>query len=234
MSNKIFPAAVRGLAYSVLKAPEESTIVQQAINAAEVRIANWQNPIWHWELIYTVLFDVPGNIAPGLTVTDLKAMMGFYLARQGRFDSFLYSDPTDNHVNPDDQELALIVANGTYYSPIQRAMGEPGDQFFEDITDFDGPLSLYANGVLQITPSDYTLLGPGVALPGYSFDGYVAQWVGTPTGPITADFSFFFRVRFEMDKLAFEEFVNNLWTLGGSESSGSDVLKLVSARVPMV
>ena len=234
MSNKIFPAAVRGLAYNVTKAPEDSTTLQRAINASEVRIANWQNPIWHWDLIYTVLFDNPGNIASGLTVTDLKAMMGFYLARQGMFDNFLYSDPTDNHVSPDDQELNVIVVDGIYYTPIQRAMGEPGDQFFEDITDFDGPLSLYANGVLQITPSDYTLLGPGVALPGYSFDGYVAQWTSAPATPITADFGFFFRVRFDLDKMAFEEFVNSLWTLGGSESQNSDTLKLISARVPKV
>lgn len=234
MSNKIFPAAVRGLTYAVSKTPEFSTEIQRAINAAEVRIANWQNPIWHWELIYDYLWDDAGNIAPGLTQTDLRAMMGFYLARQAMFDSFLYSDPNDNHVDQVSQTLNVISIGGTYYTPIQRAMGEPGDQFYEDVTDFDGPLNLYDNGVIQINPTNYTLLGPGVALSGYSFDGYVAQWTAPPTGPITADFSFFFRVRFDMDQLAFDEFVNQLWTLGGNEAKSSEALKLCSARVPEV
>lgn len=232
MSNQIFPDAVRWLKYNVVKTPEFSTIVQRAVSAAEVRLPNWQNPIWHWELTYEVLRDQADNISPGLTATDLRTLMGFYMARQGKFDSFLYSDPNDNTVTPDSQTLPVIVSGGTSYTPIQRLMGDVNG-FYEDITDFDGPLTLFDNGVLQVDPTNYTLLGPGVALDGYSFEGYVAQWVAPPTTPITAAFSFFFRSRFDVDQAAFEEFVNSLWTLGGSEGSVSEALKLISARVPL-
>ena len=229
MSNEIFPSAVRGLTWNSPKMPEESTTVQIAVSGAEVRLVNWKNPIWHWDLTYDYIKNDDGDIAVGLTATDLKTLMGFFLTRQGRYDSFLYSDPVDNHVGVDDQELVVINVGGTYYTPIQRQMGD----FYEDISDFDGPLSLYDNGVLMANPADYTLLGPGVALNGYAFYGYVAQWVAPPTGPVTADFGFFFRARFDSDKAEFEEFVKGLWTLGGSEAQAGSSLKIRSIRVPM-
>jgi hypothetical protein len=233
MSNQIYPDEVRWLKYNVVKTPEFSTTVQTAVSAAEVRITNWQNPIWHWELTYEVIRDQAGQISPGLAQTDLRTLMGFYMARQGKFDSFLYSDPNDNTVTPDAQTLPVVVSGGFSYTPIQRLMGD-ADGFYEDITDLDGPLSLYDNGVLMNNPTDYTVLGPGVALDGYAFQGLVAKWAAAPTGPITAAFSFFFRARFDVDRIAFEEFVDSLWTLGGSEASVSESLKLISARVPLL
>lgn len=230
MSNEIYPDAVRWLKYNVTKTPEFSTVNQRAVSAAETRIVNWQNPIWHWELLYEVIRDQAGNISPGLTQTDLRTLMGFYMARQGMFDSFLYSDPNDNTVTPDSQELVVISVGGVSYTPVQRQMG---GQFYEDITDFDGPFALYDNTILQVDPTNYTLLGPGVALDGYSFAGYVVQWVAPPTTPVTAAFSFFFRTRFDVDKVTFEEFVNSLWTLGGGEAQVSESLKLISVRVPL-
>jgi len=230
MSSEIYPDAVRWLAYTVVKTPEFSTVNQRAVSAAETRLVNWQNPIWHWELTYAVIRDQLGNISPDLTHTDLRTLMGFYMARQGMFDDFLYSDPNDNTVTPDDQELVVVSAGGILYTPIQRLMG---GQFYEDVTDLDGPLALYANAILQVQTVDYNLIGPGVALDGFSFAGLVAQWINPPAAPVTAAFSFFFRARFDVDKVAFEEFVNQLWTLGGSEAQVSESLKLISARVPL-
>jgi len=53
---------------------------------------------------------INGNIAVGLTYTDLRTLMGFYMARQGMFDSFLYPDPNDNTVAPADQTLVVITS----------------------------------------------------------------------------------------------------------------------------
>jgi hypothetical protein len=307
----VFPAAVRGLTWNISKAPEFSTIVQRGTSAAETRILQWQNPVWHWELIYNYVYDDPANIAVGLSFTDLKTLLGFLMKMQGQFSDFLYSDPSDNTVAPADQQMQLvsdssnpiasadvgssggtgftvgdqlgvtggggsggvlqvatvsggviltftilnagtgyttttdaslivltgsgtgaptanITAGTVFYTPIQRQMG---GQFYEDITDLDGPLQLYANGTAT---SDYTLVGPGLAIDGNAYAGLVAKWNNQPDTPITGAFSFFFRVRFEMDQATFEEFMNQLWTLGGSQSSKSDVIKLVTARVPMV
>jgi hypothetical protein len=123
--------------------------------------------------------------------------------------------------------LLLNDGAGNYYSPLQRTVG---GLFSEDITDLvPGTLNVYANGVLQT--SGYSVLGPGLALPGFSFAGLYLKWLVIPPAPITATFNFYFRVRFEQDTQDFERTMEGLWTIGGSRSkNGSGYLKLVTAR----
>ena len=52
-----------------------------------------------------------------------------------------------------------------------------------------------------------------------------------PAAPVTAQFNFYFRVRFASDAQDMEKFAALFWTIGGSESQkGSGQLKLVQAR----
>jgi hypothetical protein len=52
-----------------------------------------------------------------------------------------------------------------------------------------------------------------------------------PVAPVTAQFNFFFRARFESDSQDMEKFSNRFWTIGGSESQkGSGQIKLIQAR----
>ena len=52
-----------------------------------------------------------------------------------------------------------------------------------------------------------------------------------PATPVTAQFNFYFRARFETDAQDFEKFLNGFWTVGGSESQkGSGQIKLQQAR----
>jgi len=141
------------------------------------------------------------------------------------------------------QSLQLIqdTTSGTWYTPIQRNMG---GMFYEDVTDlipyfslvigggaFGTDPVLYANGTQQILATNYTIVGPGVSINGAAFTGLAAQWIGTPTGPITGIFNFYFRVRFATDGLDFEQFLRNMWTNGGSQSkSGKGYLDLMTAR----
>jgi hypothetical protein len=134
-----------------------------------------------------------------------------------------------------------LVTDGTYwYSPIQRTLN---GVFYEDITDLNGAITVYANGVLKALTTDYVVLGPGLALPTASYMGLYLKWATEPTGPITAQFNYYFRVRFEGDTLDFEKFLSTgtanvpsgqgggYWTIGGSESqNGSGQLKLCTAR----
>lgn len=234
------PTQLSGLAWNVMKSSEESTLVQRAANAAETRIAQWQNPIWHFELIYEVLFDNPNRLNPGNSVTEYRLMQGFWLRQKGQFKSFLFDDPRDDSVgpalladltpNPAAQLPVVTDGAANYYSPVQRNFG---GLFLEDITDLNGAITVYDDGVLKTQGTDYSVIGPGVAFPGYSFMGLVIQWLSgyVPVGPVTAQFFFYFRVRFEMDKQDFEEFVNQLWTVGGSENkNGTGYIQLMSAR----
>jgi hypothetical protein len=337
VSNAIYPATLKGIQPNVVKTPEFKTVVQASPSGVETRLAQAQNPIWHWQLFYEFLFNDTVDPVGGsqrnpsvLPYSELQTLMGFYLARQGKFDSFLFTDPEDYTVgsaaSPQPLQLivdnsqpisaaaigssagtgfaagdqlaviggggtgavlqvatlsgsaiatfsivsagsgyttttgaALVVLTGSgsgsptanitvtpiYYTPLQRNLG---GEFLEDVTDIPlrGGLSLlgpgdanqiFANGVQKLNAycypgsNDFTVSGPGLAIPGYSFAGLYLQWHYAPTPPITGNFQFYFRVRFEDDKQDFERFLYNLWTVGGAESQhGSGIVRLMSAR----
>lgn len=299
MSNTIYPAKIKGLTYTVMKTMEWSSIVQKAPNGDSLRIAQFQNPLWHFTLIYDYLYDTyysPNNTMPYGPYTDLQALMGFFAARQGQFDDFLFLDPvdysasgmrsgvwaaltayplhavvidrnghaqlattagttgatypvfstsggavTDGSVTWVDQgywptgfpnapvTLAVVTDGaGNYYSPLQRDCGT----FLEDVTDLvPNTLSVFAAG----SPTTlYTLAGPGLALPGSSWQGLYLKWPGPPAQPVTATFNFYFRLRFEEDTQDFERWAQGLWTIGGSNAkNGAGYVKLVTSRASL-
>lgn len=446
MGNAVYPAVVRGLTWTVLKTLGFNTIEQSAPNAYATYISQSSNPVWSFQLVYDFLKDFDIQLAQSQLYTDLRLLMGFFGARRGKWDDFLFLDPTDNFVGPgvfdslpntQFAELQVVTDGaGNSYSPVQRAMGGQllaSGTFVEDITDLkpvpNGPygnatgamtftsghplgnwtfackwsnwlfptlpsdavvqgiypvivcsfvhdrsnayleygsgydawagtgggagvefpytqpfvanfsstefygmsigttpaaltnelisarlfetnlylgpppqadamtitnvgfavyyttattpaaplfaapftiptgqgcayalpltaeahaaiigypngsatatpstqpttqIFVYDNGVLQVAGTDYALLGPGLAIPGASFMGMYLHWLHTPTGPVTAEFNFYFRVRFDTDMQDFENWANNWWTIGGSNgSSGSGYIKLKTSR----
>lgn len=239
MSNEIYPGDLRGLTWTRIRTPEFSTIVQASPGGEETRIVNCQNPIWHWTLMYSVLYDRVANLAPGYSETDYRFLQGFYLARQGMFDDFLFRDPSDSFVGPalnpadgsPNLKAQLQVVNdgaGNFYSPIQVRRG---GQFYEDVTDLASGIGVYQNSAPADDPSDYTVQGPGLAVPGAAFAGLYLKWNAPPATPVTAQFDFYFRVRFETDAQDFEQIQRDLWAIGGDGGvNGSGQLKLMSSR----
>jgi hypothetical protein len=241
MSLSVYPSQIYGLKLNSVRTAEFSTLVQSSASKSETRIAQAVNPIWHWQLLYEQLFNDLTN--PNYSESELATLMGFYLQQGGRFGQFLFPDPEDNAVT--NQTLQLVNDGaGNYYSPIQREMGG----FLEDITDLNpqngSGLTVKANGVAQTVGlagavcgggANCLLLGPGLAIPGYSFGGLYLKWCAAPTPPIAASFGFYFRVRFEQDQQDFDRFLYNLWTIGGAEAGrGAGMVKLVTARPPGV
>jgi hypothetical protein len=249
MSNAVYPNEIQGLAWTVLKNRAHDTITQASPGKVETRIAQTYNPIWTWTLMYEWIFDAfegAGNPMAYAPYTDIRTLMGFTMARQGAFDDFLFDDPSDDSVGPamnsisppvpnTQAELQLFSNGGSpdiYYSPIQRNMG---GLFWEDITDLNGAITVYADGVEQTEGVNYSIGGPGLSLPGYTFMGLYLQWAAEPATPITAHFKFYFRVRFDGDTTDFEQWAQEIWTIGGENSrNGTGTLKLVSARTARV
>jgi hypothetical protein len=189
------------------------------------------DPTHHWQLVTTagttgatipVFNDSGGTTASGTAVfSDQGLLTGIPNTPLAQLD--LVNDGA-----------------GNYYSPIQRTLD---GNFYEDVTDLDGAISLYAAGVHQTT--GYSVLGPGLALPTGSYMGLYVKWTAAPTPPITAQFNFYFRVRFATDSQDFEKFLNagsqaaavvagqggGIWTIGGSYAeNGTGTLKLTTAR----
>ena len=88
MSTALFPT-LPGLAFDVGKSPMFSTDVKTSVSGREMRRANWAHPIYQFTLTFEFLRDEAA-------FNELKTLAGFYLQRQGSFDSFLLSDPDDN------------------------------------------------------------------------------------------------------------------------------------------
>lgn len=84
-----FNSALPGLAFSVHKKPLFNTRVSEAASGYEVRNALMEFPKWEFNLTYEFLEDASG------AESSLKTIQGFFLARQGAFDSWLFKDPDD-------------------------------------------------------------------------------------------------------------------------------------------
>lgn len=198
------------------------------------------------------------NGSGGITGLTIVSGGSYYVSQTGAQLANLSGKGAGATVNTTAAGTVQLVNDGAgnYYSPLQRNIG---GLFLEDVTDLnpqDGSgLKVWANGVPQVAGTNYNLLGPGLSIPGYSFQGMYLAWIGggggggfgdggfgdtgfgdgpsggAPATPITAAFNFYFRVRFEDDKQDFEKFLYRLWTIGGAEGQrGSGMMKLMTRK----
>ena len=201
----IFPT-LPGLGWSVSKAPRFATRIQRAVSGRELRVVDQPNPIWSWTLTYAMLRDEHDTRAasgPGVGYDELRTLMGFFLQQQGAFQPFLFDDPTDDTASAQ----AIGTGNGsTTMFQLVRSMGValPGGGFAEPITAPNAVSAIYFDGIVQ-------------SASGYGIDpttGLVTFATPPPAGQlVTADFSYYFRVRFADDTADFENFLYQLWAL---------------------
>lgn len=198
MSNEIFPV-LPGLKWDISKKPMWSNSIKTSVSGKERRATYWTYPRWEFKMSYELLRNAD---AVTDATTELKRLMGFFLARKGSFDNFLFRDPSDCSVV---QQL-IGTGNGSNTDfQLVRSM----DQFSEPIKNIDSsdaePI-IYLDEMPQT--SGYTISSTGLV----SFDNAVASDV-----KITADFSFYFRVRFLQDEKEFNQFMYQLFELKSLE-----------------
>ena len=183
MALPVFPS-LPGLTFTSVKTPKFTTLVDSSTSGYEVRLPQYTNPIWSWQLLFDFLHDFFwGDFT---TVSELRTLMGFFNDQFGSGASFLYTDPDDNYVGPalvsaapntPLAQLALIDDGvGNYYSPIQRTLDGVS---YEDVTDLNGAIAVYLNGTLATAgagANQYQVLGPGLAVAGASYLGMYLKW----------------------------------------------------------
>ena len=180
----MFPK-IRGLAWEVTKTPTFSTEIQESLAGREVRIQNFQNPIWEFTLNYEYLLNDPKTRDEN-EQTPLETLVGFFLARGGQFDDFL--------LNESDLTGRL---EDSIYSGQPIGTGDNATKSFQIVRNVGGFLEavqnpmnqtalVYLNGVLKTQGTDYTIVN-GVV----TFTSAPAPGVS-----ITADFIMLHRVRF--------------------------------------
>jgi uncharacterized protein (TIGR02217 family) len=195
----IFPT-LPGLGWSVTKAPRFATRVQKAVSGRELRVLDQPVPIWTWTLTYSLLrdkWDTRGPGGLGVGYDELRTLAGFLLQQQGSFQPFLFDDPTDDAIIG--QPIGTGDSSASAFQLVRTLGG-----FTEPITAPNTVSALYCNGVLQ-NPANYSV---------DSASGMVT--FGTPPTEgqmITADFTYWFWVRFGDDTAEFENFMYQLWQL---------------------
>jgi uncharacterized protein (TIGR02217 family) len=227
MGNSILPTFT-GVKFSVLRKPRAgATLIQSASSGKETRVALWSAPINDFELSYEFLWqnqpyeaigEVPYTAAvrsfgEPIIADDWAGLEGFFKARQGAFDDFLFNDvytPDDAVVNQqfaagDGAAVAFQLTRmlGPYVEPLQNIAGV--------VTGApDTPPTIYIDGAAQPS-SAYSISSTGVvtfAAPPAA--GAVLAWSG----------GFYWRVRFAQDVNDFELFMHNFFRLRRVELTG--------------
>jgi uncharacterized protein (TIGR02217 family) len=184
MSNILFPK-IKGLAWDIVMNPTFSTEIQESLAGREVRIQNFQNPIWEFTLHYEYLLNDP-RFRDENEQTPLEALAGFFLARGGQFDDFL--------LNLTDLTGRL---EDSVYSGQPIGTGDGNTKSFQIVRNFGGFLeavqnpmnqsaTVYVNGVAKVQGTDYAITNGLVTFASAPASG----------ASVTADFVMLYRVRF--------------------------------------
>lgn len=202
MGNAVLPA-LPGLAWDITTSPEFNTKVHRARSGYEVRAAFMVYPLWKYGFKYELLRD-------DATHNELKTLLGFFNARNGMFDSFLYSNPSDNAVSLQ----AFGVGDGTTRA-FQLVRSYSG--YIEPVQNLNGSPLIWVNGTLQSIGVNYTLSSTGlVTFLGTIAAGQIVTWSG----------SFYYRCRFMADSIDFNQFMKDLYDLKKLDFIGSPMNKV--------
>lgn len=194
MSDAVFPS-LPGITWSIVKTPVFSTAIKKAKSGREDRIAYYDAPMCRWSIPFAFLRDRMTTQNPSGVYAELKRLMGFFYARRGRFDSFLFEDYTD-HIATDQ---GFGTGDGhTRTFQLGRSMGA---QFFEPIENIKGGPVVKISGV---PTTAFTLGSTGiVTFSTAPAAGAALTWTG----------EFYYRCRFDTDEQDFTQMMHNIWEI---------------------
>jgi uncharacterized protein (TIGR02217 family) len=195
MSTQVFPT-LSGLTYDVQRTMEFSNQVQQSISGKETRINYWASARYTWTLQFSFLRS-------STSFSEFQNLWGFMSARQGRYDSFLYTDSEDYTTTG--QSLGV---------------GDSTDRTWQLLRAFGGSSAQIEPMLAPNTVTKISVAGSSISSTQFT----VGQWGSTAPGVITfstfapsngqsimADFSYYFPVRFDEDVGTFVNFMSKLW-----------------------
>jgi uncharacterized protein (TIGR02217 family) len=189
MTEPVFPS-LPGVGWPVTRRLLFATRTQKSVSGRELRISDQLYPIWEWTLVFPLLRDrndTRGGPGIGSGYDELRTLAGFFAARRGAFQPFLYLEPSDSAATNE----YLGTSDGANLSyQLVRTLGG----FTEPVT----------------APLTVTMKDNGLTIPSgnYTVDyatGIVSFGTARPAGHIiTADIAYYFRCRFVDDTFEFE------------------------------
>ena len=187
MSNAVYPT-LPGLTFDVEREAMFKTDVKTTPSGREFRGAQMTSPLYTYTLNYEFLRNLQ-------SFTELQTLVGFFNARQGSFDSFLFTDPDDCSAT------AQLFGTGdgtTRAFQLLRSYGGTN----EPVYDLNGAPVIMVGALTMVLGTDYTINSTGgvtfTAAPGA---GSSITWTG----------NFYWRVRFNNDTLNATKLMQGLW-----------------------
>jgi len=201
VSLQIFPD-LKGVTYPTNKGLRHSTIVNESVSGAEVRIPNWSQARYTWKLPYRYLPGYYYNLAIANNVhaaqwpndsSDYQTLQGFYELMLGKYQPFLFFDPTDYTTSPSGSPNPSIIGIGNGVNQdfqLARTMGGASHRIYavNSTLPFGAPV-IYLNSTPQ--GGGYTINSTGLV------------HFSSPPGNgvlVKADFCYYFVVRFMEDE----------------------------------
>ena len=90
----VFPTLNPG--WSQIKRPKAgANLIAMSGTGRVVRATLWTFPLWEWDITWEYL---PDDQAYGVTLSDFKDLLGFFLRATGMFGGFCYQDQDENSV----------------------------------------------------------------------------------------------------------------------------------------
>ena len=199
----------------VVKTPTWATAVKRAASGRERRTERWAYPAWTFELSYEVIRDRPNTFVPPSPITDgqggaitdglggdildgpgaaldeASQLWELFNAAQGRTQTWLYLDPTDNQVT--DGPIGVGDGATTTFQMARAANSwiEPVLAPF-NVSVFDDGAPAADFGLGQ--NGQITFAAPPAA-------GHQLTWSG----------QFYFICRFQADDLSLDQIIPQLW-----------------------
>ena len=184
MSNSVFPSFT-GLSWPVKRSPRFHTKVMAAVSGMETRAAFMAYPLYKIDLTFDYL-----------SLNDWQTLGGFFKARKGKFDSFLFDDLEDNTAtaqlvgtgNGSTTSFQLVRSVGGFTEPVENPKSTG--------------LNVYISGALQ---SSGYVIGPTGIL----------TFTAAPSVAVSVTWTggYYWRVRFDQDDAEFSQTVKNIFDL---------------------
>jgi len=191
MSDIIYPTFL-GLAPNFSRLPVWKTQTHASVSGREVRGTYRFYPLIDFTLVYEFLRD-------GASGNEFAQLVGFYNARGGSWDSFLFTDPADSVVTL--QGFGAGDGVSTAFQ-LTRAFGAGGFSGVEPVMNLNGAPLIYVGGVLKTVTTDYTVSATGVV-----------TFASAPAidALLTWSGAYYYRCRFVDDTLEFTGIMSGFW-----------------------
>lgn len=195
MSSLLYPNTLQGLKFDSERTPVFRTGVQSAVSFKESRLRYALFPVFEFALQYEFLRN------PAAGTSELKTLAGLYGAMWGRWDTFLYSDPVYNTVV--DEPFGTTNGVTTQYQLVATFQNAGGPGVAELIQNLNGAPIIKRNGSTLSTPTNYTIGPTGIV---------TLASAGAAGHPLTWSGSFYYRCRFDEDRLPVTEFMRRFFS----------------------